>query len=126
MLILKTLTHLKKTLQQLITIYYNVKHSTTGYKPSEMTNKQEFKYIIEMTEYNNEIINKLRKDGFYDYKEGDKVMCYLDESKTQDRFKKRRGYYTTKGTFIKYNFGNGIVEIEGQKIELPIYYILKL
>ena len=53
-----------------------------------MTNKQEFNYILEMTEYNNEIINKLRKDGFYDYKEGDKVMCYLDESKTQDRFKK--------------------------------------
>ena len=53
-------------------------------------------------------------------------MCYLDESKTQDRFKKHRGYYTTKGTFIKYNYGNGIVEINGQKIELPIYYILKI
>ena len=53
-------------------------------------------------------------------------MCYLDESKTQDRFKKCRGYYTTKGIFIKYNFGNGIVEINGQKIELPIYYILKI
>ena len=91
-----------------------------------MTNKQELNYILEMTEYNNEIINKLREDGFYDYKEGDKVMCYLDESKTQDRFKKHRGYYTTKGTFIKYNYGNGVVEIEGQKIELPIYYILKL
>jgi tRNA uridine 5-carboxymethylaminomethyl modification enzyme len=53
-----------------------------------MTNKQEFDYILDMTEYNNEIINKLRKDGFYNYKEGDDVMCYLDESKTQDRFKK--------------------------------------
>ena len=123
---IKDINHFKKTLQQLITIYNNVKHSTTGYKPSEMTDKQEFNYIIEMTEYNNEVINKLREDGFYDYKEGDKVMCYLDESKTQDRFKKHRGYYTTKGIFIKYNYGNGIVEINGKKIELPLYYILKL
>ena len=123
---IKHVNDFKKTLQQLITIYNNVKHSTTGYKPSEMTNKQEFDYILNMTEYNNNIINKLREDGFYDYKEGDKVVCYLDESKTQDRFKKHRGYYTTKGTFIKYNYGNGIVEIEGQKIELPIYYILRI
>ena len=79
-----------------------------------------------MTEYNNEIINKLQEDGFYDYKEGDKVMCYVDESKTENRFKKRRGYYTTPGIFVKYNYGNGIVEIEDKQIELPIYYILKI
>ena len=68
-----------------------------------------------MTEYNNEVINRLRKDGFYDHKEGDEVMCYLDGSKTQDRFKKHRGYYTTPAKFIRYSFGNGIVEIEGKK-----------
>ena len=118
----------KNTLQQLITIYNNVKHSTTGYKPIEMNEnpKVEFDYILDMTEYNNEVINKLREDGFYDYKEGDKVMCYIDESKTENRFKKHRGYYNTPGIFIKYNYGNGIVEIEGQKIELPIYYILRI
>ena len=89
----KNINQFKKTLQQLITIYNNVKHSTTGYKPSEMNEKQEFEYILNMTEYNNDIINKLQEDGFYDYKEGDKVMCYLDESKTENRFKKHRGYY---------------------------------
>ena len=122
----KDINTFKKTLQQLITIYNNVKHSSTGYKPSEMTNKQEFDYIIDMTEHNNEVINRLRKDGFYDYKEGDEVMCYLDESKTQDRFKKRRGYYTTPAKFIRYSYGNGVVEIEGKEIELPLYYILKI
>lgn len=123
---IKDVNTFKKTLQQLITIYNNVKHTTTGYKPIEMDNKKEFQYILDMTEYNNEIINKLREDGFYDYKEGDKVMCYIDESKTENRFKKHRGYYTTLGIFIKYSYGNGIVEIKGQKIELPIYYILRI
>lgn len=123
---IKDINTFKKTLQQLITIYNNVKHTTTGYKPIEMDDKKEFQYILDMTEYNNEIINKLREDGFYDYKEGDKVMCYIDESKTENRFKKHRGYYTTPGIFIKYSYGNGIVEIKGQKIELPIYYILRI
>ena len=121
----KDINKFKNTLQQLITIYNNVKHSTTGYKPIEMNEKQEIDYILDMTEYNNEIINKLRKDGFYDYQEGDKVMCYLDESKTENRFKKHRGYYNTPGIFIKYNYGNGVVKINNKIVELPIYYILK-
>lgn len=115
-----------KTLQQLITIYNNVKHTTTGYKPSEMTINQEYKYISECIRYNNEIVNKLRMDGFYNYESGDKVMCYIDDSKTNERFNKRRGYYITPGIFVEYNYGNGIVEINGKKIELPIYYILKI
>lgn len=121
-----------KTLQQLITIYNNVKHTTTGYKPSEMTTEQEYKYISECIRYNNDIITRLRMDGFYSYKTGDKVMCYVDDSKTNERFNKRRGYYITPGIFIDYNFGNGIVEIYDneneftKKIELPIYYILKI
>ena len=112
---IKNINQFKKILQQLITIYNNVKHTSTGYKPSEMNEKQEFEYILDMTEYNNEIINKLREDGFYDYKEGDKVICYKNESKTENRFKKHRGYYNTPGIFIKYNYGNGIVEINDKK-----------
>ena len=119
-----------KTLQQLITIYNNVQHTSTGYKPSEMTTEQEYKYISNCIKYNNDIITKLRMDGFYDYKPGDKVMCYVDDSKTNERFNKRRGYYITPATFVEYNFGNGIVEIEdyplNKKIELPVYCILKI
>ena len=54
-------------------------------------------------------------DGFYNYESGDKVMCYIDDSKTNERFNKRRGYYITPGIFVEYNYGNGIVEINGKK-----------
>ena len=46
--------------------------------------------------------------------------------KQKTDLKKRRGYYNTPGIFIKYNYGNGIVEIDDKQIELPIYYILKI
>ena len=121
----KKLSHEKQhdLMQQLVTIYNNTEHSSTGMKPAEMTYEQEYKYIETMTRMNNLQRQKQIKEGLYEFEEGDPIKIYLDKSKTDKAFDKKRGNYVNDATFIEYNHGNAICKWNDKLIEIPIYWI---
>lgn len=110
-------------LQQLVTIYNNTEHSSIGMKPAEMTYADEYKYIETMTKMCNVQRQKQVKEGLFNLKYGDKIKIYLDGSKTQDMFAKKRGNYIHDATFIEYSHGNVICLFDNRPIEIPIYWV---
>lgn len=110
-------------MQQIVTIYNNTKHSSTGLNPAEMTYEQEYEYIKTMTQLNKIQRQKQAKEGLFDFEPGDKILIYLDLSKTSEGFAKKRGNYVHEATFLEYNHGNVICAINKQVIEIPIYWV---
>ena len=87
----------------------------------------EWEYIRKMTEINNQIKKQQIESGLYSLKPGNRVRVHLNYSKTSNRFEKRRMNFDQTGTFVRYENGNAIVELDRQinrkKIhELPTYY----
>ena len=87
-------------MQQLVTIYNNTEHSSTGMKPAEMNYEQEYKYIETMTQLNKIQRQKQIKEGLYEFKEGDPIKVFIDPAKTSERFVKKRGNYVYDATFL--------------------------
>lgn len=110
-------------LQQLVTIYNNTYHTSIKMKPVEMTYDLEYEYIKKCQQKLKEIKEKQQLNGYFKFKFGDKIKIYLNESKTNNAFKKHRGNYVHDATFIAYDHGNAIVEFDGKKIIIPIYWI---
>ena len=115
-------TDFNKKLQACIYHYNNSFHKSIGMKPVQMTYFKEKAYIEKCKQQLAEV-HQLQKDyGFWEYKPGDKIKVYLDNSKTNDRFKKRRHYYTTEATFIEYVNGNVKCQVGSAYHIVPIYY----
>ena len=110
-------------LQQLVTIYNNTEHSSTGMKPAEMNYEQEYKYIETMTQLNKIQRQKQIKEGLYEFKEGDPIKVFIDPAKTPEKFVKKRGNYVYDATFLRYNHGNVICNLNDHTIEIPIYWV---
>lgn len=121
----RTKTQLFNLLAQLAYIYNNSYHSGIGMKPVEMTYEFEYAYIKEKQKELFNVNNKLSKAGFKDYQIGDRVLVYIDDSRTNDKFYKKRGNYVNKSTFLGYTHGNCLVlpdNFDGS-IEVPIYCV---
>ena len=77
---------------------------------------------------NNEIIKEQHTYRLMDYNPWDKLMIYIDNSKTKYMLKNRRYCYNIQETFIKYNYWNGICSFDEkiyEIVEILIYYSLK-
>lgn len=110
-------------MQELVTYYNNTPHSTTGIKPTEMTYQQEYEYIDTMNKLTNIQKQKQYKEGLYNFQYGDKIKIYINPSKTNESYVKKRGNYVYEATFIEYNHGNVICELNKNIIEIPIYWL---
>lgn len=110
-------------LQQLVTIYNNTEHSSTGMKPAEMNYEQEYKYIETMTQLDKIQRQKQIKEGLYEFKEGDPIKVFINKAKTSEKFDKKRGNYIHDATFLRYNHGNVICNLNDHTIEIPIYWV---
>ena len=67
---------------------------------------------------NNEIIKEQHTYRLLDYNPWDKLMIYIDNSKTKNRLKKRRYCFNIQETFIKYNYWNGICSLDEKIYEI--------
>ena len=121
----KKLSHERQhdLMQQIVTYYNNTKHSSTAIAPAEMTYEQEYKYIETMTRLDKMQRQKQVKEGLNNFKNGDAIKVYLDMSKTQESFTKKRGNYVHDATFIEYRHGNVVCKINNKIVEIPIYWV---
>ena len=110
-------------LQQLVTIYNNTYHTSIKMKPVEMNYELEYKYIDRCQKKLELIKSKQSLNGYYNFKYGDPIKIYLNESKTNKGFKKHRGNYIHDAMFIAYDHGNAIVKFNKNLITIPIYWI---
>ena len=110
-------------LQQLVTIYNNTYHTSIKMKPVEMTYDLEYEYIDRCQKKLELIKSKQSLNGYYNFKYGDPIKIYLNESKTNKGFKKHRGNYIHDAMFIAYDHGNAIVKFNKNLITIPIYWI---
>ena len=111
-------------LKQLVTIYNNTYHKSIGKAPSEMTYKDELNYIKSKQKLVKEINRKYNKDNIPSYEYGDPLLIYLNTSKTNDGFKKRRGNYNVQGTFVEYDHGNVVANVNDKNITVPSYHVV--
>ena len=111
----------RQIMQQIVSLYNNSIHKSTGIKPIKMTFEDELNYIKNKELELRNIMSKQREDGMLNYKPGDKLKLYLPSSKV-NRFTKKHIYYSTPAKFISYNHGNVIAETDGGIVEVPIYY----
>ena len=116
-----------KILSQIVFIYNNSYHSGIGMKPVEMTYEYENEYIKDKQRELFTVNSRLNKNGFKSYKYGDKVLVFIDESRTSSKFAKKRGNYVNKAIFIGYTHGNCMVLPDNftNPIEVPIYCVKK-
>ena len=110
-------------LQQLVTIYNNTYHTSIKMKPVEMTYELEYEYINKCKQKLKQIQDKQRLNGYYKFKYGDAIKIYLNEAKTNKAFNKHRGNYIHDATFISYDHGNAVVQFNGKKITIPLFWI---
>jgi ribosomal protein L21E len=114
-------------LQSIIYYYNNTYHRDIDCTPQEMQDNPDFEeqYI----RWCIELLNKRQKHqhalGLYDYKPGNILLLHIDESKTKRMFKKKRGYWSHIGVFIKYE-GQSKIMVKllnsDTKIIIPIFY----
>ena len=67
---------------------------------------------------NNEIIKEQHTYRLLDYNPWDKLMIYIDNSKTKYMLKNRRYCFNIQETFIKYNYWNGICSLDEKIVEI--------
>ena len=111
-----------KNVQLVVYLYNNTFHSSIGMKPVEMTYELEHDYIENCKRLLMNVKELQHMYGFHNYKPGQTLKIYLDNSKTLDRFKKKRRHYHTIGTFIEYVNGNVKCKIGNQEHIVPVYY----
>ena len=78
---------------------------------------------------NNEIIKEQYTYRLMDYNPWDKLIIYIDNSKTKYMLKNRIYCFNIQETFIKYNYRNGICSLDekiDEIVEILIYYSLKI
>ncbi len=122
-------------IQHVVSCYNSNHHRMINTTPIDMhTNIDlEWKYIREMTEELNDVKRLQIDAGLHSFKPGDILMLHLDNSKTADKFAKRRRNFMHYGKFIKYQNGNVVVKVlgltpesndnpNGRPIEIPIFY----
>ncbi|MFI3215131.1 MAG: hypothetical protein R3Y24_17640 [Eubacteriales bacterium] len=122
-----------RIIQELVRQYNNTWHRAINMTPYEMHTDvdKEWSYIREKTEVLNDAKFRQTIDGLHSFIPGDRVMVHLDFGKTNLIFEKRRRVFDRTATFVKYENGNGCVELDEpihnwQIIEVPIFYISKL
>ena len=124
-------------IQQLVEFYNETWHSEIKIAPIEMHTdvELEWAYIRRKIEELNAAKKKQIDDGLYDFKYGDKVLVYLDLSKTAKSMKKRRRNFDRQATFIRYQNGNAVVRLEKSivnphcnlsEVVIPIYFVKSL
>ena len=112
----------RKLMRQIVAIYNNTKHNSTGLKPIEMTFQQELDYIKNKERELKLQMAKQDQNGLLNYEPDDELLIYLPSGKT-DKFSKKHIYYSTPAIFIKYSHGNVIAQLEDESIvEVPVYY----
>ena len=114
------ITKHRSIMQQIVSLYNNTIHKSTGLKPIEMTFEDELEFIKNK---DSELKQQLSKQtDEFDYKFGDDLMVYIPKNKTEI-FSKQHIYYSTPAKFIDYYHGNVLCEVEELgTILLPIYY----
>jgi hypothetical protein len=115
------------TLQEVLAVvelYNNTYHKAIDCTPKQMmlNPEWEWQYIRWCNEKVRDV--KRNQEEYLHYKPGNILFLHLDESKTQDKFTKKRRYWNNIGVFIKYLHGNVVVRLlqDGYVIEVPIYY----
>ena len=111
-------------LQELVTIYNNTYHKSIGKAPSQMTYEDELEYIKSKQKQIKEINKKYDKDNIPSYEYGDPLLIYLNTAKTNNGFKKRRSNFNTEGTFVQYDHGNVVANVDGKNITVPSYHVM--
>ena len=112
----------RNLMQQIVAIYNNTVHKTTGLKPIEMTFQQELDYIKNKERELKSQIAIQKQNGLLDYEYGDELLLYLPTGKT-DKFSKKHIYYSTPAIFLEYSHGNVVALLEDETIvEVPIYF----
>ena len=111
-------------MQGLCDIYNRTYHRAIKTAPNDVTHVDEEKYIQQKQEELNKVLRKQKQKHLLSLKKGDKLRVYLDPSKTKERFKKQRLKYYHSGTFVKYNNGNVVCDINNNEYEVPIYHVI--
>ena len=113
-------------MQSLCDIYNKTYHSSVKKAPNNVTVDDEEKFIKEKQKELNDVLKLQNQSSLLSMKKGDPIRVYLDPSKTKDAFKKKRMKYYHNGTFVKYNSGNVVCEIQNKRYEVPIYHVILL
>ena len=114
----------RKLMQEIVSVYNNSIHTSTGLKPSEMTFNQELKYIKSNEKLLLEQSKKQHEDNLFDYKPGDELIVYLPTGKVNAYSKQI--YEKIHAIFVTYDHGNVVVKYNTKNITVPIYYTRKL
>ncbi|WP_458454815.1 hypothetical protein [Methanobrevibacter sp.] len=111
----------REYMRDIVAMYNNSVHSSTGLKPIEMTFEQEYEYIKNREIELKEQLAKIKNKKLLNYQPGDPLLVYLPQSKSKT-FQKKRINYSTPAQFIRYENHNVLCLIEGKSILVPIYY----
>ena len=109
----------RNIMQQIVTMYNNSVHKSTGLKPIEMTFEQELNYIKNNDLKLQQQMTKQYDEGLYNYEPGTELTVYLPTGKTNAYSKQI--YEKVQAEFIKYDHGNVIVKCKNKHITVPIY-----
>lgn len=111
-------------LQQIVAIYNNKYHRGIGMKPVEMDHEKENLYIRFKKLQLKAVQDKQERAGLHNLVAGQPVKIFLDQKKTEETFKKKRGNFNRDANFLQYKNGNAIVKCDNNEIvEIPIYWI---
>lgn len=113
------LTKHRNIMQQIVAMYNNSIHKSTGIKPIEMTFEQELNYIKNKERLLLEQTTKQYDDGLLNYKPGDELLVWLPTGKTNVLSKQI--YDKIHAEFIRYDHGNVVVKYKNKNITVPIY-----
>lgn len=114
----------RNIMQEIVAMYNNSVHKSTGLKPIEMTFEQELDYIKNKDRELQQQMKKQHDEGLYDYEPGDDLIVYLPTGKTNVYSKQI--YEKIYAKFINYTHGNVVVKYENNYITVPIYLTKRL
>lgn len=109
----------RNIMQQIVTMYNNSIHTSTGIKPVEMTFDDEMKYIKNKDRELLEQMTKQHDEGLYNHEPGDDVIVYLPTGKTNAYSKQI--YEKVQAEFVCYDHGNIVVKHGRKQLTVPIY-----
>lgn len=111
----------RNIMKQIVTMYNNSIHKSTGLKPSEMTFEQELEYIKNKERELRQQMTKQYNEDLHNYEPGDELIVYLPTGKTNAYSKQI--YEKVHAEFVKYDHGNVVVKYKNKNIIVPIYLI---